>query len=414
MNVLVINCGSSSLKYQLINMENEKVIAKGLAEKIGLEDSLFTHTPEGKYKLVKKGKLNDHQEALNLVMESLVDEKFGVIKSLEEIDAVGHRIVHGGEFYSESTLIDEEVIEAIEKCVEIAPLHNPANILGVRACQSLLPEVPMVAVFDTAFHQNMPAEAYIYPLPYEYYEKYKVRKYGFHGTSHRYVANRAADLLGIPIEQLKITSCHLGNGASITAIKNGKSIDTTMGFTPLEGLAMGTRCGSIDPSIVTYLQDKENIDAHEVDQILNKKSGVLGISGVSSDFRDLEEAANNGNYRAQLALDIFNYKVKKAIGTSVAAMNGVDVIIFTAGLGENSITNRKIICEGLSYLGIEIDDEKNAIRREEVEISTPESKVKVLVIPTDEEMAIARDTKDIILSHSIDRIISDSLDKALH
>ncbi|RBP68282.1 acetate kinase [Alkalibaculum bacchi] len=396
MNILVINCGSSSLKYQLINMNNEEVIAKGLAEKIGLEDSIFSHTPVGKDKVVKNGKLNDHQEALNLVMKSLVDENCGVIKSLNEIDAVGHRIVHGGEFYSSSVLIDEKVIEAIEKCVELAPLHNPANILGITACQALLPGVPMVAVFDTAFHQTMPQEAYTYALPYEYYEKYKVRKYGFHGTSHKYVSGRAAHILDKPIEELKLVSCHLGNGASLTAVKYGESVDTTMGFTPLEGLAMGTRCGNIDPSIVTFLQDKENLTARDLDTIMNKKSGVLGISGVSSDFRDIENAGEGGNERAKLALAVFIYKVKTAIGSYVAAMNGVDAIIFTAGLGENSATSRKAICEGLTYLGLAIDDDKNGMRGEEIIISTPESKVKVIVIPTDEEMAIARDTKDII------------------
>ena len=396
MNILVINCGSSSLKYQLINMNNEEVIAKGLAEKIGLEDSIFSHTPVGKDKVVKNGKLNDHQEALNLVMKSLVDENCGVIKSLNEIDAVGHRIVHGGEFYSSSVLIDEKVIEAIEKCVELAPLHNPANILGITACQALLPGVPMVAVFDTAFHQTMPQEAYTYALPYEYYEKYKVRKYGFHGTSHKYVSGRAAHILDKPIEELKLVSCHLGNGASLTAVKYGESVDTTMGFTPLEGLAMGTRCGNIDPSIVTFLQDKENLTARDLDTIMNKKSGVLGISGVSSDFRDIENAGEGGNERAKLALAVFIYKVKTAIGSYVAAMNGVDAIIFTAGLGENSATSRKAICEGLTYLGLAIDDDKNGMRGEEIIISTPESKVKVIVIPTDEEMAIARDTKDIV------------------
>ncbi|MPW26048.1 acetate/propionate family kinase [Alkalibaculum sp. M08DMB] len=405
MNILVINCGSSSLKYQLVDMSNEKVLAKGLAEKIGLEDSIFTHSPDGKYKLVKKGTLKDHEEALNIVMDSLVDEKYGVIKALTEIDAVGHRIVHGGEYYSSSVLIDDDVVDAIKKCIEVAPLHNPANILGINACKRLLPGIPMVAVFDTAFHQTMPKEAYIYPLPYEYYNKYKVRKYGFHGTSHKYVSQRAACILNKPIEELKIITCHLGNGASLTAIKNGKSIDTTMGFTPLEGLAMGTRCGSIDPSIVTYLMGKENIDSHEVDEILNKKSGVLGISGVSSDFRDIESAVEDGNSRAQLALDVFDYKVKTSIGSYVAAMNGVDAIVFTAGLGENSAYTRKNICSGLSYLGMTIDDEKNSIRREEVIISTPDSKVKIIVIPTDEEMAIARDTKEIIVNDVLDKVL---------
>ncbi|MFZ7121167.1 MAG: acetate kinase [Eubacteriaceae bacterium] len=405
MNILVINCGSSSLKYQLVKMENEEVLAKGIAEKIGLDDSIFTHSPKGKYKLVKKGNIKDHKEALNILMDSLVDSKYGVIESLEDIDAVGHRIVHAGEYYSSSVLIDEKVLKAIEDCIEVAPLHNPANILGIKACQGLLPNVPMVAVFDTAFHQTMPKEAYIYPLPYEYYQKYKVRKYGFHGTSHKYVSQRVAKILNKPLEKLKIITCHLGNGASLTAIKNGKSIDTTMGFTPLEGLAMGTRCGNIDPSIVTFLMEKENIDTHEIYDILNKKSGVLGISGVSSDFRDIETAVEDGNSRAQLALDIFNYKVKTLIGSYVAAMNGVDAIVFTAGLGENSPFTRKTICNGLSYLGIEIDNEKNNIKREEVIITTPNSKVKVVVVPTDEEMAIARDTKDIIMNDSLDKVL---------
>jgi len=396
LNILVINCGSSSLKYQLVDMSNEKVLAKGLAEKIGLDDSIFAHSPDGKDKLVINGKLSTHDDALNLVMKYLVDKEHGVIDTLTEIVAVGHRIVHGGEFYSSSVLIDDDVVAAIENCIELAPLHNPANILGINACKKLLPGIPMVGVFDTAYHQTMPAEAYIYALPYEYYEKYKVRKYGFHGTSHKYVAQRAASVLNKPIEELKIITCHLGNGASITAIKNGVSIDTTMGFTPLEGLAMGTRCGSMDPSIVTFLQQKENIDAPAVDQIMNKKSGVLGISGVSSDFRDLENAAEKGNDRAQLALDVFDYKVKTSIGAYVAALDGVDAIVFTAGLGENSGAHRKTICSGLTYLGIDIDDNNNSKRGEEIIISTPESKVKVIVIPTDEEMAIARDTKDIV------------------
>ncbi|MFZ7132063.1 MAG: acetate kinase [Eubacteriales bacterium] len=405
MNILVINCGSSSLKYQLVDMKNEKVLAKGLAEKIGLEDSIFTHSPVGKYKLVKKGRIDNHGEALKIVLESLTDQKYGVITSFAEIDSIGHRIVHGGEYYASSVLIDQDVITAIEKCIDVAPLHNPANLLGIKACKDVLPDVPMVAVFDTAFHQTMPKEAYIYPLPYEYYNKYKVRKYGFHGTSHKYVSQRAAKILDKPIEELKLITCHLGNGASITAIKNGKSIDTSMGFTPLEGLAMGTRCGSIDPSIVTFLMEKENIDTHEIYDILNKQSGVFGISGVSSDFRDIESAVEDGNSRAQLALDVFQYKVKTSIGGFVAAMDGVDAIIFTAGLGENSAFTRKSICSGLTYLGIKIDDRSNNIRREEIIISTPDSKVKVIVIPTDEEMAIARDTKDIIMHDTLDKVL---------
>ncbi|NTW72002.1 MAG: acetate kinase [Eubacteriaceae bacterium] len=405
MNLLVINCGSSSLKYQLINMDNEYVLAKGLVEKIGLETGIFTHDPSGKYKVVQKHNIPDHTAALNLVMTALTDGKYGVIENLNEIVAVGHRIVHGGEFYSSSVLIDDDVMIALEKCVELAPLHNPANIIGVNSCKALLPGVPQVAVFDTAFHQTMPEEAYIYPLPYEYYNKYKVRKYGFHGTSHKYVSNRAAYVLEKPIEDLKIITCHLGNGASIAAIKYGESVDTSMGFTPLEGLAMGTRCGSIDPSIVTYLMDKEGLDISEINEIMNKESGVLGISGVSSDFRDIESAAENGNKRAQLAIDVFNYKVKTTIGSYVAAMDGVDAIVFTAGLGENSPVTRKEICLGLTYLGITIDDEKNNTRREELVITTKDCKVKVLVVPTDEELAIARDTKEIITSNILDKVL---------
>lgn len=409
MNLLVINCGSSSLKYQLIEAVSEAVLAKGLVEKIGLDTGIFTHSPAGKHKIVQKENIPDHKAALNLVMAALTDEKYGVIKSLSEINAAGHRIVHGGEFYAESVLIDDKVMEALEKCIELAPLHNPANITGINACTALLPGIPQIAVFDTAFHQTMPKEAYMYPLPYEYYEKYKVRKYGFHGTSHKFVSERAAKFLGKEIKDMKIITCHLGNGASISAVQNGKSIDTTMGFTPLEGLAMGTRCGSIDPSIVTFIMEKEEMSTDEIYQVLNKESGVLGISGVSSDFRDIESAAENGNERAQLAIDVFNYKVKTSIGSYVAAMNGVDAIVFTAGLGENSGTNRKAICEGLSYLGIQIDDEKNKMRGEENMISTPDSNVKVLVIPTDEELAIARDTREIVLGLTLDKAMSKQL-----
>lgn len=409
MNLLVINCGSSSLKYQLIEAETETVLAKGLVEKIGLETGIFTHSPAGKHKIVQKDHIPNHKAGLNLVMNALIEEKYGVISSLNEIHAVGHRIVHGGEYYSQSVLIDERVMEALEKCIEVAPLHNPANITGINACSELLPGIPQVAVFDTAFHQTMPKEAYMYPLPYEYYEKYKVRKYGFHGTSHKFVSQRAALFLGKDLEDLKIITCHLGNGASISAVKYGKSIDTTMGFTPLEGLAMGTRCGSIDPSIVTFLMEKEHMSTDAVYEVLNKESGVLGISGVSSDFRDIESAAENGNERAILAIDVFDYKVKTSIGSYVAAMDGVDAIVFTAGLGENSGSNRKSICEGLTYLGIQIDDEKNKIRGQENMISTEDSKVKVLVIPTDEELAIARDTKMIVSGLVLDKAFAQQL-----
>ncbi len=396
MNVLVINCGSSSLKYQLMDMTDERVIAKGLAERIGIEGSVLTHKPEGKEKVVIEKPMENHKIALEILMDVLVDEDNGVLKSMDEIAAVGHRVVHAGEKFASSVLINDEVMEALKECIEIAPLHNPPNIMGIEACREILPDVPMVGVFDTAFHQTMPKEAYIYPLPYEYYEKYKIRKYGFHGTSHKYVAQRAANMLHKPVESLKIITCHLGNGASITAVKNGKSIETSMGFTPLEGLAMGTRCGSIDPAISTFIMEKENIPCQAVNDILNKKSGVLGISGVSSDFRDIEEAASKGNERAQLALDIFNYRVRLTIGAYVAAMGGVDAIVFTAGLGENSASNRKEICNNLQYLGLYIDDAKNNIRGKEAIISTDNSTVKAMVIPTDEELMIARDTVEIV------------------
>lgn len=396
MKILVINCGSSSLKYQLIDMENESVLAIGLAERIGIEGSILTHKPSEKEKVVFEKKMSDHKDALKILLDALVNSEHGVISSMEEVSAVGHRVVHGGEKFSGSVLIDDNVMEALEECIELAPLHNPANIMGINACRETLPKVPMVAVFDTAFHQTMPEEAYIYALPYEYYDKYKVRKYGFHGTSHKYVSQRTAAMLGKSLDEFKIVTCHLGNGASIAAVKNGKSIETSMGFTPLEGLVMGTRCGNIDPAIVTFLMDKENLSNEEINSVLNKKSGVLGISGVSSDFRDIEKAANEANHRAELALNVFNYRVKTTIGAYVAAMNGVDAIVFTAGLGENSASNREEICSGLSYLGIQIDDKQNSIRGKENVISTENSNVKVLVIPTNEELMIARDTVDII------------------
>lgn len=396
MNVLVINCGSSSLKYQLINMVNEEVLAIGLAERVGMEGSVLTHKPKGKDKVEIKKPMEDHKVALKILLEILVDPIHGVIESMDEISAIGHRVVHAGEKFASSVMITEEVIKALTECIELAPLHNPPNIMGIEACQEILPNVPMVGVFDTAFHQTMPKEAYIYPLPYEYYEKYKIRKYGFHGTSHKYVSQRAADILNKPIEDLKIITCHLGNGASVSAVKIGKSVETSMGFTPLEGLAMGTRAGDIDPAIVTYLMDKENLSIQEVNNVLNKKSGVLGISGVSSDFRDIEQAAKDGNDRAQLALDIFNYRVKTTIGAYVAAMDGVDVIVFTAGLGENSASNREEICSGLTYLGITIDEKQNNVRGKETIISSEDSGVKVMVIPTNEELMIARDTKELV------------------
>lgn len=393
MNVLVINCGSSSLKYQLINMNDESVLAKGLVERIGIEGSVLKHEKTGQDKVVIEEVLKNHKDAINLVLKALVDPKHGAVKSLDEVEAVGHRVVHGGEKFANSVLITEEVINAMKECIELAPLHNPPNIIGIEACQELLPNVPMVGVFDTAFHQTMPAESYIYPLPYELYEEMGIRRYGFHGTSHKYVSERVAALMGRSLEGTKIVTCHLGNGASLTAIKDGKSFDTSMGMTPLEGLVMGTRCGDIDPAIVTFLMNKKNMTAEQVDNLMNKKSGVLGISGVSSDFRDIEGAAKQGNERAQLALDKFDYTVRKYIGSYAAAMGGLDALVFTAGLGENSASNRASICEGLEFLGITVDESKNGIRGKEVEISKEGSKVKVFVIPTNEELMIARDTK---------------------
>ena len=395
MKILVVNCGSSSLKYQLIDMENENVMAKGYLERIGIEGSFLTHrVGEEKYKIEKE--IKDHAEGMQLVIEQLVHKEYGVIPSLDEIDAVGHRIVHGGEKFSKSSIINDEVEQAIKDCISLAPLHNPAGITGIEACKKALPNVPMVAVFDTAFHTTMPEKAYMYAIPYEYYEKYKIRKYGFHGTSHKYVSQRVAQIIGKPIEDLKIISCHLGQGASLCAIKEGKSIDTSMGLTPLAGVPMGSRSGDIDPSVVTFLMNKENITPSEMENILNKKSGKLGLSGVSIDDRDIEAAANEGNKRAKLAIENFVYQVAGYIGRFAAQMNGVDVITFEAGIGENGITARKEICDYLGFLGVKIDDDKNNVRGKEVEISTPDSKVKVYVIPTNEELMIARDTKDLI------------------
>ena len=396
MNILVINAGSSSLKYQLLNPETQEVLAKGLCERIGI-DGKFTYKPAGKDPIKDADvAMPTHSEAIQTVLHALVDEKNGVISSMKEIDAVGHRVVHGGEKFAQSVLITDEVMAAIEECNPLAPLHNPANIIGIKACQELMPGTPMVAVFDTAFHQTMPPVAYTYALPYEYYEQDKVRRYGFHGTSHKYVSQRAAAMLGKPIEELKLISCHLGNGSSITAIDGGKSVDTSMGFTPLAGLPMGTRSGDLDAGILEYLMHKHGYNIDEMLNVLNKKSGVLGVSGVSSDFRDLDNAAENGNERAALALDMFHYWVAKVAGSYVAAMNGVDAIIFTAGVGENSKASRAAISEYFGYLGVKIDNEANSKRGEDIMISTPDSKVKVFVIPTNEELVIARDTRDII------------------
>ena len=396
MNILVINAGSSSLKYQLLNPETQQVLAKGLCERIGI-DGKFTYKPDGKQAIKAADvAMPTHSEAIQAVLNALVDKDNGVIGSMKEIDAVGHRVVHGGEKFAKSVLITDEVMAAIEECNPLAPLHNPAHIIGIKACQSLMPGTPMVAVFDTAFHQTMPPVAYTYALPYEYYENDKVRRYGFHGTSHKYVTQRAAAMLGKPIEQLKLISCHLGNGSSITAVDCGKSVDTSMGFTPLAGLPMGTRCGDIDAGIMEYLMNKYGMDIKEMLNIMNKKSGVQGVSGVSSDFRDLETASAEGNKRAALALEVFEYSVKKLIGSYAAAMGGVDAVIFTAGVGENGPSTRANATAGLEFMGIKLDEQKNKIRGEEIAISTPDSRVQVLVIPTNEELVIARDTLAIL------------------
>lgn len=396
MKILVINCGSSSLKYQLIDMETEELMAKGLVERIGIEGSRIKHETIGKEKKTIETPMQDHKRALELVMESLTNEEYGAIKSLDEIDAVGHRVVHGGEDFAKSVVIDEKVLKGIEDNVEIAPLHNPPNIMGIKACQRLLPKVKQVAVFDTAFHQTMPAESYIYALPYEYYEKYKIRRFGFHGTSHKYITNRAAEMLGKDVNEVNLITCHLGNGSSICAVKNGKSIDTSMGFTPLEGLAMGTRCGDLDPAILPFIMEKENLSTDEINTLINKKSGVLGISGVSSDFRDIEAARDEGNKRAKLALDIFEKRVRGYIGSYMTELDHVDAIVFTAGVGENSIEMRESIVNGLKSLGIKIDPERNNVRGEDKLISADDSSIKIFVIPTNEELMIARDTKELV------------------
>lgn len=396
MKILVINCGSSSLKYQLIDMETEELMAKGLVERIGIEGSRIKHETIGKEKKTIETPMQDHKRALELVMESLTNEEYGAIKSLDEIDAVGHRVVHGGEDFAQSVIIDEKVLKGIEDNVEIAPLHNPPNIMGIKACQRLLPNVKQVAVFDTAFHQTMPAESYIYALPYEYYEKYKIRRFGFHGTSHKYITNRAAEMLGKDVNEVNLITCHLGNGSSICAVKNGKSIDTSMGFTPLEGLAMGTRCGDLDPAILPFLMEKENLSTDEINTLINKKSGVLGISGVSSDFRDIEAARDEGNKRAKLALDIFEKRVRGYIGSYMTELDHVDAIVFTAGVGENSIEMRESIVNGLKSLGLKIDAERNNVRGEDKLISADDSSIKIFVIPTNEELMIARDTKALV------------------
>ena len=392
MKIFVVNCGSSSIKYQLINMEDESVIAKGLVERIGIDGSVLTHTPAGKDKVRMESEIPDHVDGIKKVLAALVNPNHGVIKSMDEIDAVGHRVVHGGEVFSESVLVTEENLKQIEALSDMAPLHQPPNVAGIRACQKLMPNTPQVAVFDTAFHQTMPPVAFMYGVKYEEYKKYGIRKYGFHGTSHRYVAACAAKLLGKKPEDTKIITCHLGNGSSITAVDGGKSVDTSMGFTPLDGVLMGTRCGSIDPAIVPILMQKKGLDNAGMDKYMNKECGVLGISGISSDFRDLEDAANKGDEKAQLALDMFCYQVKRYIGAYAAAMGGVDAIVFTAGVGENDIGTRAKVCKGLEFLGVELDAERNNVRGKVTEISKADSKVKVFLIPTNEELVIARDT----------------------
>lgn len=393
MKILVINCGSSSLKYQLFDMDNESVLAKGLVERIGIEGSQIKHTKTGMDAVVHITPIPDHKVAIKLVLDALLDKNHGVLKSLDELSAVGHRVVHGAEEFATSVKIDAKVMEALKRCIPLAPLHNPANIMGIEAVTEALPNIPQVGVFDTAFHQTMPPHAFIYGVPYKYYEQYKIRRYGFHGTSHKFVSQRAAEMLGQPIEKLKIVTCHLGNGSSITAVDGGKSIDTSMGFTPLAGVLMGTRSGDVDPALLPFIAKAENLNLDDVDALLNKKSGLLGISELSSDLRDVESAAEKGDAHAKLAEEVLNYGVKKFIGAYAAAMGGIDVLVFTAGVGENSASTRAAVCGGLEFLGIKIDPAKNDMRGKEMDISADGSKVRVLVIPTNEELMIARDTK---------------------
>ena len=396
MKILIINCGSSSLKYKLIDMANEKDIIEGIVERIGLDQSRLVQKNELREKYILEKEIKDHKEAIDIVLNTLVDSKVGVIKSIDEITAVGHRVVHGGERYSSSIIINEEVIKYLEECSKLAPLHNPANIIGIRACQSLMPNKEMVAVFDTAFHGTLPEKAYIYAIDYALYKDHKIRKYGFHGTSHKYVSHKVAETIGKDIKDLKIITCHLGNGASISAIKGGECIDTTMGFTPLAGIPMGTRSGNIDPSIIPFLVEECGYTIEEVSESLNKKSGVLGISGVSSDFRDIEDAASNGDKRAQLALDIFHYRIRAEIGSFIVNMGGVDVIVFTAGVGENSPETREECLKDLEFLGLTLDKEKNKVRGKLAEISQADSKIKAYVVPTNEELMIAKETVELI------------------
>jgi len=391
-NVLVVNCGSSSIKYQVVDMETKDTLASGLVDRVGIPGTVLTHKPEGKEKTVIEKDLPDHTAGMQLVLDTLVNPDYGVVKDLGEIKAVGHRVVHGGEAFAESVLITDDVKKVIRDCFDVAPLHNPPNLMGIEACESLMSNIPHIAVFDTAFHQTMPPENFMYALPYEMYEQYKVRRYGFHGTSHYYVTQRAAALLGKPIEQTKIITLHLGNGASVAAVDGGKVIDTSMGFTPLQGLVMGTRCGDIDPAVVFYIMEKLNMGPAEINNYLNKKSGALGLSGVSNDFRDIGDAADAGNARAQLTLKVYANRVKSYIGAYMAQLNGCDAIVFTAGLGENAIPIREQICANMEFLGIKMDTEKNKVRGEEVDVATEDSKVRIFVIPTNEELVIAMDT----------------------
>ncbi len=397
MKVLVINAGSSSLKYQLIDMDSVTVMAKGLCERIGIDGSNLQHKNlvKGLAEKIEKP-MKDHADAIQMVIDALSDKEYGVISSMSEIGAVGHRVVHGGEYFADSYIIDGKVLEALKMCIPLAPLHNPPNIIGIEACEKIMPGVPQVGVFDTAFHQTMPKEAYMYALPYSYYEKYKIRKYGFHGTSHKFVSQEAAKMLSKAPEDIKIITCHLGNGSSVSAVKNGKCVDTSMGFTPLDGVVMGTRTGSMDPAVVTFVMENEHLTAKEMDNLMNKKSGVFGISGISSDFRDLSDAAEKGDEKAKLALDMFTYSVKKLIGAYAAAMGGVDAVVFTAGIGENDGAMRKEIVSGLEFMGIKIDDEKNKKRGEAIDVSAPDASVKTFVIPTNEELMIALDTKRLV------------------
>ena len=397
MKILVLNCGSSSLKYQLIDMSNEEVLCVGLVERIGIEGSVLKQEKDGvEGKLIVEQPMKNHQDAIKLVLDAVVDPQYGGVKDIKEVEAVGHRVVHGGEKFAGSVLITDEVKAALEECIELAPLHNPANIMGIEACEAILPGVPMVGVFDTAFHQTMPKSSYLYGLPHELYTKYGVRRYGFHGTSHRYVSQRAAAMLGKNIEDCKIITCHLGNGASVAAIDGGKSVDTSMGFTPLEGLIMGTRCGDIDAAILPFLMEKEGLDAKGLSDLMNKKSGVYGMTGISSDFRDIEDAAAQNNELAQVALESYAKKVKKYIGSYAAEMNGVDAVVFTAGVGENGIDMRADIMANMDFLGMKLDEEANKVRGKERVISTEDSKVKILLITTNEELMIARDTLELV------------------